>query len=287
MAETGAKLSKTFHGTHFAESIEGWNLRVEEQQAKETTFWDLAESRIAEVYPDESDEDDMTRDVVISALDGASSAQEYRDSYGGWAELRLDEEINERGARLENFSTNRSLLLADLGTSIGDSFERYALERYLPRDEPTPVTELLARIATTKLDLINFDNFTQANAGSLFQRIGATAFHAGTFTDIGIYVKNNRVIVPAVKGSVWFARYEHPRRKMQILHAVPLYSIDPRELDGGFDVQDPSQLLRMSSFWKSFGSRRSVWSVGAVPEGTLVYDEDKESEHYVDNVDFF
>ncbi|MFZ1483842.1 MAG: hypothetical protein WAS36_02425 [Candidatus Saccharimonadales bacterium] len=286
MTETATRLSDAFHGEHFAEAVETWNIIVAGNEALEANFMKLARKRVKKAVRGKADDDYMTREIVTDALEGATSAEAYGNSYYGWTEVGLDDELDERGVRLARVSKIRSTLLADLCTDVDDSFERYALDRYLPRQKPTPVADLLARVAATKQDLVNFDNFTQTNAGNVFQRIGVFAFHAGKFTGEGIYIKNNRIVVPVVEDSVRYARYAHPHKIMEVA-PDPRYSLDPTELDGGFAVQDPSQLLRMSVFWKSFSNRQSVWSVGELPESPLVYDEDKEGKHFPESVEIF
>jgi hypothetical protein len=285
MIETDVRLSNTFESEDFSKTIEFWNLDVADNAMLDDKFWEKANKRIKRIVGGHTDDDDMTREVIYDALSHAISAEDFKNSSAGWIDLGMDADIDHRQTRTADFRAKQAAVLAALGEGL-DPFEAYALERHLPIDRPKKAEKILSRIAMTKSDLINFDNFTKENEGQVFRNIGILALHTGKFSGDGIAIDNGRIVIPSVEGSAHFAIHDSLSGEFRI-HEDPGYSIDARAVDNGIIVQDTPRLLNADNLYAVLHERKTVWSLGELPYGPLVYGAATDSHNYEANLDFF
>jgi hypothetical protein len=288
MTEIPTRLSDTFESEAFKKTLESWNFTVAGNTALEDAFWKKADKRIKKLLKGSSDDDYMAREVVSDALSNAVSAIDFENSSGGYIanELDMNDDIDERQARSLDFHEKEVMLSSQLSEGIEDPFEQFALNRYVPVDTPTKVEITLARIAATKSDLINFDNFTKENQGKVFITLGIRALHAGKFSDAGITLKKDHIYVPIVEASTHFAYFNYLDDTTEIIED-PTYNIDMRDIDGGVQVKETPRLLRTGELWKAARNRKMVWSLGQVPQSPLFYEAEIGSPNYQENLDFF
>lgn len=282
-------LSGAIASVEFGEKYNQWNLEVVKNEELELEFKELADNRIWEIYPDDSDEGMVTREVVADALSEAMSADNFRhDSYMGWAadDLEMDEAINERGKRIEAFRILSTLKLAELREMVNEPFERFAAERSFPKHRPLDITEYLSRVADTKTDLVKTDAFFKENIGRVFCRIGTPAPCVGKVGGQGIKFEGSSVVIPTVQDSVLYIGQGRPGRGIRI-YEMPRLTVYASELDGGLQIISIERLLRSTDYWANLHNPIAKWSFGELPNGPLLYNAKTSDEFYDENLAYY
>jgi hypothetical protein len=292
MAETTTDLSDTFTSDEFSKKLSSWNFAVAGNAALEKAFAQKANKRIKKAHSGDSDNDIMTREVITSSLFDAKSAEDFRNSYGGWVNLGLDDEIDERNARAEDFKERYEALLAELTEGVTDQFERYGIERHVPYSAPRKVTDTLGFIASAKANLISIDEFVRENEGEVFQQVGMFAFTAGVFTEGGITIerrdKAHRLIFPTVPNSVYSGWYDTRHSSMRIIDLSDKnLSSDASAYEDGLLVRSVQEFLRSDTFWASKISHTPAFSIGEIPHGPFFYTDSPENPYYQANLEFY
>jgi hypothetical protein len=234
----------------------------------------------------------MSREILTSAVFESSSAEEFHDSQGGWIDLGLDDDIDERAERGNDFKEKYDALIAELGEGIDDSFELYGFERSIPYSVPRKVIDTLGLIAAAKANVTSIDQFVRVNEGKVFQQIGVFAFTAGVFAEGGVTIEkhngSHRLIFPTVTDSVYSAYYDSRQDDIRIIeHKPENLGSYAHTFDDGLQVRPTEALLRSDTFWETMSSHVPVFSIGEVPQGPFFNTDSPKNLNYQANLEFY
>ncbi|MGB4758520.1 MAG: hypothetical protein WBP26_00520 [Candidatus Saccharimonadales bacterium] len=281
MSQSNEILSDAFLSDAFATRLGGWNKELAKFQASETAFWDNVDKQLALEIPGNSDDDDQTRELVIDGIGNATSAAEWRrQGYGNWLELNLGDSIDTRIQDTEVIHAAHAVLLGELLEGVSDVTERYALRRHLPSTTPLGAKDVLANMAKSKTNLVDFRDFTDEHRGELLSRHNIFGTLIMRLPQDGIQLGDvDTTIAPFTAGIVYALSNENPHLIYDSPFVMPTWDLDA-EL-----FAYPAVRILNVDLPKTLPSRgANYWSIGPLPEGPLQYAISKDHPYFRENV---